>query len=237
MRPSYVPPSRFTISNKLVDEKQQIMLDVQKKINDAYVYGIQVDGWSNIRHFLCFNLYMPYPILYNAVESTSLKTKLYILKLIIMFKFKFCFIYRNEPIVNIIIITPEPVVYKSLNTTTNRHTGKYIAQLISDVIDSIGKNKCLGIVTDNAAAMKKAWQILQSDNRYENLPIAYYSCFCHTLNLCISDIVKLESFSTVEENAKKVVKTINNVHILKSTLIKIIRGFYFLSMIYIGVFL
>jgi len=111
--------------------------------------------------------------------------------------------YRNEPIVNIIITTPEPVVYKSLNTTTNRHTGEYIVQLISDVIDSIGKNRCLGVVTDNAAAMKKAWQILQSDNRYENLPIAYYSCFCHTLNLLIHDIVKLESFSKVEENAKK----------------------------------
>jgi len=69
----------------------------------------------------------------------------------------------------------------------------------------------LGVVTDNAAAMKKAWQILQSDNRYENLPIAYYSCFCYTLNLLIYDIVKLESFSTVEENAKKVVnKTIKN---------------------------
>jgi len=43
----------------------------------------------------------------------------------------------------------------------------------------------------------------------------------HTLNLLIHDIVKLESFSTVEENAKKVVKTINNVHILKSTLVNI----------------
>lgn len=129
--------------------------------------------------------------------------------------------YRNEPIVNIIITTPEPVVYKSLNTTTNRHTGKYIAQLISDVIDSIGKNRCLGLVIDNPVAMKKAWQILQSDNRYENLPIAYYSCFCHTINLLIHDIVKLESFSTVKENAKKVVKTINNVHILKSILVNI----------------
>lgn len=122
---------------------------------------------------------------------------------------------------NIIITTPEPVVYKSLSTTTNRHTAEYIANELSAVIDSIGKNRCLGVVSDNAASMKKAWTILKNDPRYKDLPIAYYSCICHTLNLLVYDIFKLKNVSALEEMAKKIVKTVNNIHILKSTFVLI----------------
>jgi len=120
---------------------------------------------------------------------------------------------------NIIITTPEPVVYKSLSTTTSRHTAEYVANELSIVIDSIGKDRCLGVVSDNAASMKKAWTILKNDPRYKDLPIAYYSCICHTLNLLVHDIFKLKNVSALEEIAKTIVKTINNTHILKSTFV------------------
>lgn len=74
---------------------------------------------------------------------------------------------------NIIITTPEPVVYKSLSTTTSRHTAEYVANELSIVIDSIGKDRCLGVVSDNAASMKKAWTILKNDPRYKDLPIIH----------------------------------------------------------------
>lgn len=132
----------------------------------------------------------------------------------------YIFYCRNEPVINIIVTTPEPVVFKSISTTTDRHTAEYIAREISNVIDEIGKNRCLGVVSDNAAAMKKAWKILENDERYKNLPIAYYSCVCHTLNLLIHDILKLKNINAIEENAKFIVKTINNAHILKANFVK-----------------
>jgi len=39
-----------------------------------------------------------------------------------MYLIKFYFYFRNEPIMNIIITTLEPVVYKSISTAKNRHT-------------------------------------------------------------------------------------------------------------------
>jgi hypothetical protein len=69
--------------------------------------------------------------------------------------------------------------------------------------------------------MKKAWTILKNDPRYKDLPIAYYSCICHTLNLLVHDIFKIQNVSALEEMAKTIVKTINNTHILKSTFVVI----------------
>lgn len=77
----------------------------------------------------------------------------------------------------------------------------------------------LGVVSDITASMKKAWTILKNDPSYKDLPMAYYSCICHTLNLLIHDIFKLKNVSALEEMVKTIVKTINNTHILKSTFV------------------
>jgi hypothetical protein len=51
LRPSFIPPSRHLISNKLLDDKYiQMSINVNKKVNEAFVFGIQIDGWSNIRY-------------------------------------------------------------------------------------------------------------------------------------------------------------------------------------------
>ncbi|CAI6373092.1 unnamed protein product [Macrosiphum euphorbiae] len=88
------------MANKLLDDEyKQMTIKVHKKVNEAFVYGIQMDGWSNT---------------------------------------------RNEPIINIIITTPEPVVYKSLSTTVyyTVHTAEYVANELNLVIDVIGKSRC-----------------------------------------------------------------------------------------------
>ena len=63
---------------------------------------------------------------------------------------------RNEGITNIIINTPDPVFFKTVETKSDSQTGEYLANQISDVIDEIGSKKVLGICTDNAAYCKKA---------------------------------------------------------------------------------
>lgn len=116
---------------------------------------------------------------------------------------------------NIIVTTPKPFVFKTIDCDTERHTGEYIATELGKVIDDLDRNKCLGVVTDNASSMKKAWILLQKDDRYKNLPIAFYSCICHTLNLLIADIIKLKSCMEIEKKSKNIVKNIISSHILK----------------------
>jgi len=39
------------MANKLLDDEyKQMEITVHKKVNEAFVYGIQMDGWSNIRY-------------------------------------------------------------------------------------------------------------------------------------------------------------------------------------------
>jgi len=50
LRPSYTPPSRYVLSKRLLnDEYERISFDVNNQIKNSKVYGIQIDGWSNIR--------------------------------------------------------------------------------------------------------------------------------------------------------------------------------------------
>lgn len=52
--------------------------------------------------------------------------------------------------------SPKPVLYKTMCTEAERHTVDYIAAEIIKIIDDIGPQKFIGIVTDNATAMEKA---------------------------------------------------------------------------------
>ncbi|KAJ8884683.1 hypothetical protein PR048_016541 [Dryococelus australis] len=47
----------------------------------------------------------------------------------------------NEPVVNFVVITPSPILYKILPTGKDSHTAQYIAQEIGSVIQEIGAQK------------------------------------------------------------------------------------------------
>lgn len=156
LRPSYVPPSRYQLSNKLLNEEYSA---VMSKVNDAVAkapcLSLQSDGWTNI---------------------------------------------RGEGIINFMICTPKPVFYKSVSTDTNRHTSEYIADQMLSVIDELGADKFLAVVSDNAANMKGSWKIIQQ--KYTH--IFCYGCVAHGLNLLIGDICKLQSLGAIIDQAKDV---------------------------------
>ena len=70
---------------------------------------------------------------------------------------------RHEPIINFVLSVPQSVFWKSIHTEMQSHTGKYIAEAVSGVIDEV-KQECgkmpIALVTDNASNMKKSWKLL-----------------------------------------------------------------------------
>lgn len=126
---------------------------------------------------------------------------------------------RNEGIINFIISTPEPVLFKTLCTEGNKQTGQYIADEISNVIEDIGYKKVLGICTDNCSAMKRGWQILQE--KYDGKQILIYGCVDHILNLLVKDVVTVTSIDTVLKSGTSVVKEVKASHLLTSLFTKI----------------
>ena len=69
---------------------------------------------------------------------------------------------RHEPIINFLLSVPPSISWKSIHTEIQSHTGKYIAQAVSGVIDEV-KQECgkmpIALVTDNASNMKKSWKL------------------------------------------------------------------------------
>ncbi|CAH0551329.1 unnamed protein product [Brassicogethes aeneus] len=69
----------------------------------------------------------------------------------------------------------------------------------------------VSIVTDNAAAMKGSWAIIQ-----ETYPhILAYGCLAHGLNLLAKDFAKIPTVKMVINSAKDIVKFFNNKHLPK----------------------
>ena len=81
------------------------------------------------------------------------------------------------------------------------HTGEYIAEKISDVIQEV-KEECgkttIAVVTDNTSNMKKSWRLLE--DKYPDLTC--YGCAAHSLNLVLSDLLKLELQNKLKIKAK-----------------------------------
>ncbi|XP_047989603.1 zinc finger BED domain-containing protein 4-like [Leguminivora glycinivorella] len=111
---------------------------------------------------------------------------------------------RKDSIINIIIYTPKPYFHSSIDTQNNRHTAEYMSERISQTMDEIGSSKFLGIITDNAANMKKCGKLLT--DQYENT--TWVGCLAHTLNLLIGDVLKID---TVQETFKSVIAIVKSV--------------------------
>lgn len=124
---------------------------------------------------------------------------------------------RNQAIFNFIVTTPSPILYKTMCTEAERHTGEYIAQEINTVLEEIGPAKVIGIISDSAAAMEKAKKIIHEKYPY----IQGYPCAAHILNLLVNDIMKLKSFKNIEISCKEIVKEITSSHITLATFNKI----------------
>lgn len=110
--------------------------------------------------------------------------------------FFFLFIYlaldgwtsgAHKSIWNFIILTPERKEYlHSLSDfSINSHTSDFLASKITEVINKVGCDRFAAIVSDNAANVKKARELVQKD-----FPkIQSVRCIAHCINLLAGDIV------------------------------------------------
>jgi hypothetical protein len=76
-----------------------------------------------------------------------------------------------------------------------------VKETIDDVINDLGGDqKAVSLVTDNAANMKKAWEIL----RAKHPGLIVNGCAAHTINLLVKDICNLDRFNDTLQQAKAI---------------------------------
>ena len=123
---------------------------------------------------------------------------------------------------------------KSVNTEEQGHDGKWLAQDLSRVIDGIGEN-VVGAITDNTAANKRMWQILE-----QKYPTHFFhGCISHGLHLLVKyifgakknepahggvpqfpDGYPFEELQLFSNDCKEVVVFFHNHHVMKAKLKK-----------------
>lgn len=96
---------------------------------------------------------------------------------------------RRESVIDIIITTPAPVLHKQVFRGENRETGEYVGNELVTVIREKGPNKFLIVVTDNAANMQVAWEIVVTAFPH----ITAIGCASHCWDLLFKDLIEIIS--------------------------------------------
>jgi hypothetical protein len=113
---------------------------------------------------------------------------------------------RNDHLVNFVVVIPftKPILFKAIDTSGISQTGECIYKDIKQVIDEIGPEKVSSVVTDNAANMQAAWELIE-----DNYPgIFANGCAAHVLNLLVKDILEIEEYEKTLQEAVDVTKFI-----------------------------
>ncbi|XVF14712.1 hypothetical protein REPUB_Repub09cG0085100 [Reevesia pubescens] len=120
-------------------------------------------------------------------------------------------------IINFLVYCSKGTIFwKSMDVSNVRsRDAKFYYRLLDEVIEEIGEQYIVQIVTDNEAAIKAAGKQLMAKRKH----LYWTSCAAHCLDLCLEDIAKKQNIEKVLEEAKKVTCFIYN-HIWTVDLLK-----------------
>lgn len=112
----------------------------------------------------------------------------------------------HNAVINVIVCTPEPFFYTSIDTGKETKTAAYLVSLIQPIIEELGPQRLTAVVTDNASNMDSFRSQLKA--HYPHL--ITYGCMAHILNLLLKDIIgnNLISSSNVITRAQLIVNEI-----------------------------
>lgn len=100
------------------------------------------------------------------------------------------------------IHAPEPRLHSFTDVSDDGETGEVIAQKLVDVILDVGPAKVACIVSDHAASMRKAWQLVKVKFPW----IHCEGCKAHGLNLGVRDIFENGFFKSFIDRTADIVK-------------------------------
>ncbi|KAE8740220.1 hypothetical protein FOCC_FOCC014272 [Frankliniella occidentalis] len=103
---------------------------------------------------------------------------------------------RQESVIDIVVTTPSPVLYKQIFRRTERETGEFVGDEILKVMNEIGPDKFWIFVTDNASNMQVAWEKVTEEFGH----VTAIGCAAHCWNLLFKDLV--EAMSVVDKYIK-----------------------------------
>ncbi len=103
------------------------------------------------------------------------------------------------------------MLYKSIPTGSQSHTGEYLRQLVKIPIERFGAKNYLAVISDNGSDVKLMRKLISQEYPH----IYTFGCAAHGLNLLIQDICKLKTVNNILNRCKEIVKEVIRSHAKK----------------------
>ncbi|XP_058010224.1 uncharacterized protein LOC110671880 [Hevea brasiliensis] len=103
---------------------------------------------------------------------------------------------QRRPLINFMVVSESgPMFIKSVDCSGEVKDKQFIANLLKEVIDEVGHQKVVQVITDNASNCKGAGEIIEG-----MFPHIYWTpCVVHTLNLALKNICAAKNLETNQE--------------------------------------
>ncbi|KAL6509618.1 hypothetical protein OROGR_022928 [Orobanche gracilis] len=112
---------------------------------------------------------------------------------------------KQRALMNFLVNSPAGTFFiKSVDVSDSIKNGELIFKYLDEVIDEVGEDNVIQIVTDNASNCKNAGRRIMEARK----SLWWTPCAAHCIDLMLEDIAKLKIFEGAIENSKKVVKFI-----------------------------
>ncbi|RVW78970.1 hypothetical protein CK203_052319 [Vitis vinifera] len=106
-----------------------------------------------------------------------------------------------EPIINFMIYCDRSMIYHSLVDITNiPKTADYIFSLMDKVVEEVGKENVVQVVTDNEASLKAAGMLLMEKRKH----LFWSPCAAHCIDLMLEDIGSMKQIKETLDQAKMI---------------------------------
>eukprot|EP01018_Ginkgo_biloba_P019676 Gb_31492 [translate_table: standard] len=117
---------------------------------------------------------------------------------------------RNRPLINVIIVCPKGLMFlNAVDRNGELKDATFIANILIDVIESVGPSNVVQVITDNARVCKAAELLVEA--RYEH--IFWTPC---ALNLILKQIGNIEWIKKIINKAKEIEMFITNHHMAQA---------------------
>ena len=104
---------------------------------------------------------------------------------------------NRRKIINFLVYSTHGTIFlKSVDATNEFQSGEYICGLMNEVVESIGENRVVQVVTDNGANYKATGQLLMQARKH----LFWTPCAAHCIDLILEDISKEPDVTTVITN-------------------------------------
>ena len=121
--------------------------------------------------------------------------------------------FTRRQIVNFLAYCDGKTVFlKSVDASDKVKDAKYIYKLLVEVVQKVGPENVVQIVTDNGTNFKKAGEMLQADDRFSCF---WTPCAAHSIDLMLKDFGKRKAIGDVVSDARTITTFIyNHSHLL-----------------------